>query len=1043
MSPGKKPASRLELFTLGEFQIRLDGRPLRRLASRKADGLLAYLAVTRRSHAREHLATLLWDDLPLRRSLGNLSVLLNSLRKQLETFLDIDRQAVSMDQEARLTVDVAELEQGLRAVRGLTKEGARPDRTTLEAASRALDVYRGEFLQGFHLRGARGFEEWVTLERERLGRDALEGLRQLADGFERAGDVESAAATLHRALLIDPLQEDLHRSRMRTLALCGRMGEALAQYRLCAETLRTELGVEPAQATRDLYGRLLERRERPAHNLPALASQTIGREVETEDIVGAVRRADTRLLTLVGAGGIGKTRLALEAAYRLSDSFLEGVWFVDLADVDDPQRVSQVVGHALAMPESQRGPAEPDELERLVTFLRSRDLLLVMDNCEHLVEACRQITDRLLRGCPRLSVLATGRRRLDLSQEKVIEVQPLPVPALPDEADAGIERLAANESILLFLDRARAVRAPFELDAGNARTLTQICKSLDGMPLAIELAASRLRSHSLDQIADNLEQRMVSLGHEAGGVLPRHQTLAEAIQWSYDLLDPDEQRVFRLTAIFRGGFDLEALVEVARALPLGPRETEHALTLLVEQSLVILRPQSGVRERYTLLEPVRQFGLEKMKEDPSFGPSLERFAAHFLALSETLAPELHGRRRKSHVDTLEREADNLRATLRILVEGRRGNDCLRLNHALWEGFWHKQGYFSEGRRWVESVLAVSDDRSSFLYGSTLIARGAYEWTLGNLDASIASLDQALAFAEGLGDLRLLQQALYWKAIVVFDHSDFSEAEGLLRRGHQVARQAGERRGAAWDTFYLGQIARVRGQLELAVRLYTEALSVMEDEDVFGAGWSHTYLGHLAIERGDLARARWHLEQSRRIHTELGNLRGLGGTERGLGLADLEAGDLEAAEDHLQRSRHLFERLGWIKMSSSSMIYLGHIATQSGRVEEAAGLLIGSLAYQQREHDLHSIAHLLLELGLLADRRGVPEAAACLFEAAESLQRDLGVTFPKHLVLAVRGCRASWGPERRTIKGSVLPWQECVDLILLGRPTWLAAMQQAL
>ncbi|MEE8120374.1 MAG: BTAD domain-containing putative transcriptional regulator, partial [Anaerolineales bacterium] len=573
-------SQRLKLTTLGEFTIRLDGAIVKGLASRKAEALFVYLAVTQQVHAREHLATLLWDDRPLGRSLGNLSVVVNSLKKHLASFLEIERSTISIKTSENIWVDVHESKVALEQFLPSNHAESSRREQDISRVEEALGWYRGDFLQGFHIREARGFDEWVSLERERIQRQVLTSWRALADTYLHIGDLDSAIRVLKSALEIDPLQEGLHRELMQNLALSGQHGAALAQYRECAAVLKAELDVEPALATRRLYDRILARRERPLDNLPSLATTTIGRQDEVKEIHNRLREPNTRLLTLVGVGGIGKTRLALEVAISLHDAFFEGLWFVDLAPVEDPELVPQAIERVLAMPDR---PSAADMLPRegmlarLLDFLETKDLLLILDNCEHLLDTCVPITERLLRHCPGLKILVTSRERFDLPEEHLFIVEPLIIPEDQTSLDYDIDSLRENESIRLFEERAQAVRKPFALNERNADILVRICRTLDGMPLAIELTASRLRSLSLTQIAENLEESVQSFGRDHQGAVPRHQTLEAAIDWSYHLLNEEEQRLFRQATIFRGGFDLPALIEVSRALGFDPGLTEAIL----------------------------------------------------------------------------------------------------------------------------------------------------------------------------------------------------------------------------------------------------------------------------------------------------------------------------------------------------------------------------------------------------------------------------------------------------------------------------------
>ncbi|MGD8759908.1 MAG: tetratricopeptide repeat protein, partial [Anaerolineales bacterium] len=826
--------------------------------------------------------------------------------------------------------------------------------------------------------------------------------------------------------------------------LSGRFEEAISQYRACANVLDTELKVEPSLETRRLYDRILDRRERPHDNLPALAYATVGREEEIDEISTRFLVGEARLLTLAGTGGIGKTRLAVEASSRLRGAFLEGICFVDLAPLEQPDQVLQVIGRELSIPEGPPISAnvDPDKysIDRLVSFMQGKEMLLVLDNCEHLLDACGPVAQDLLRRCPGLKILATSRARFDIPEEHLFIVGPLRVPDDLAEADVDLQVLRENDSIRLFASRASAVRKPFHLNDDNAALLVRICQMLDGMPLAIELTASRLHALSLIQIEKNLEQSINLLRRDHEVAIPRHQTLEAALDWSYSLLNEQEQALFRLATIFRGGFDLSAFVALAQEIGFDLGSAEQILAQLVEKSLVVAREIDKECNRYILLEPVRQFGLQRMTRDPAYEHVQEAHAAYYLQMAQDHGPRLLGRERKQHLRKLEPDAGNLGKSLRHYLNHARPDECLQFAHAVWEGYWLNQGYFSEGRDWIDQILEITDDGMGILYGSARLARGAFAWTLGNNAEALVHIDQALEHGRRMQDAHLTQWSLYWKAFVVFDQTEFSEAAKLLQEAHTIATNAGIQRGAAWSVFYQAQVARVRGQTEHAIRLYKEALNTLSDLDIFGAGWCYTYLGHLALEQQDFALAREYLDKSLEIFADLENPRGLGGSERGLGILELEAGNLEQAEAHLRRSRRYFDQLGWIKMSSSSLIYLGFVATLTDRVEEAADLLIESLGHHYREHDWHMVAHVLYIFGLLSIRRQAHSIGLDLIRAADAMRIELGVAFPRHLLQAVERAKQQLRVHKSYDKRQ-LPWEEYVLRILGDHEDWLESLRE--
>jgi tetratricopeptide (TPR) repeat protein len=506
-------------------------------------------------------------------------------------------------------------------------------------------------------------------------------------------------------------------------------------------------------------------------------------------------------------------------------------------------------------------------------------------------------------------------------------------------------------------------------------------------------------------------------------------------------LDEDEQALFRLATAFRGGFDQHAFNALALELGVEAESAEHILSQLLEKSLIMTREIGENTTRYVLLEPVRQFGLQRLTQDPAHDQVQEAHAEYYLQLAQTVGPKLMGRERKTLIRKFDQEADNLRKSLRYHLDHRRVNECLQFAHAVWESYWLNHGYFSEGLDWIDRILSIADEGMGFLYGSTRLARGAFAWTLGRNDEALIHILQANDHARRIGEAYLTQWSLYWQAIVLFDQSEFSKVSDLLQEAHEIATKADIPRGAAWSVFYLGQVARVRGQIELAIKLFKESLDVLSDHDIFGAGWCHVYLGHLALEQQDLVSARQRFTMGQVIFADLDNMRGLGGAERGFGILELESGNLEQSEEHLRRSCRFFDRLGWIKMSNSSNMYLGYIAAMTGRVEEAADLLAGSLQHHYDERDWHMVAQLLFNFGLLEIQRQKHTIGAELICAAEAMQEELSVTFPLHLMRTIG--RAKQEPTFVELDPeNILPWREYVERILGGQEDWIDGAKEA-
>jgi predicted ATPase/DNA-binding SARP family transcriptional activator len=669
--------ARVKLTLLGGFQAQLGaGAPLV-LPTRKTQALLAYLALPLgQAHPRDKLATMLWGDMPDAQARGNLRHALSRIRKNLPAGvrpgLVLDGPTVALDASV-MEVDVAEFER-------LVADGRPP------ALEQIGGLYRGDLLAGLALT-ERPFEEWLTSERERLHELAIQGLGRLLTHQQRTGAAEPAIQTGLRLLALDPLQEPVHRTLMRLYARLGRREAALRQYQLSVDALKRELNASPEAETTQLYQEILRSRssrpdraavadpagedpapgpapdllsaavaalpEPPPTNLPAPTSELIGRAdalAEVTELLGA-----HRLVTLIGAGGIGKTRLGLEVARRVLPGFADGVWVAELAPLSDPGLVPATVAVALGLT-LLAGAESP---ERVAAALGARRVLLMLDNCEHVIEAAARMAEALLRANPHVRVMATSREPLRAPGEYVYRVLPLEVPA---EGAEGREDLLEAAAVQLFVARAQAVELRFSLDARTAPITGAVCRRLDGIPLAIELAAARTATLGLEELAAHLDDRfrLLTGGHRTA--LPRHQTLRATLDWSYELLSAIERTALRRLAIFVGGFTLEAASAVAAAADLGAPEVVDSVTNLAAKSLVVVEVPGAVT-RYRLLETTRAYALEKLTESGELEQVARHHAEYYRDLFERAEVEWETRPTREWVATYGRQTDNVRTAL--------------------------------------------------------------------------------------------------------------------------------------------------------------------------------------------------------------------------------------------------------------------------------------------------------------------------------------------------------------------------------------------
>lgn len=534
------------------------------------------------------------------------------------------------------------------------------------------------------------------------------------------------------------------------------------------------------------------------------------------DDLAAVRRrlAGARLLTLTGAGGVGKTRLAYELAHAAAGDYPDGVWLVELAGLQEPGLVPHTVARALGVPEQRDRPA----IEALQLALHDRHLLLVVDNCEHLIDACAQLCDALLRYCPDVRILATSRERLRIDGEQVWPVQPLAVPS--PRQGLGVAALADYPAVQLFADRANAVRPDFALTERNAATVVAICHLLDGLPLSIELAAAPVATLPLGAIAADLHRSFRLLTEGSRAAAPRHQTQRASIEWGFGLLSADEQTLLLRLSVFAGGWTVAAAEGVAAGDGLPAGAVLPLLARLAATSQVRVEG-TGEQTRYRFLELIRQFAAEKLAATGTAATWQQRHADYFLALAEEAAPALATGERSDRLLQLEEEHDNLRAALRWLIAQRASEAAVRLAGVLGE-FWQVRRYFREGRQWLEEALTLGPEAPDAVRARALEWLGVLNWHQGDYAAARATLEASLDLFERLGDRRSYTVVLRNLGMIALnqDEPDYERAHALFAECLRLRQVLGFHHGIASSLNDLALVALERGEYGQA-RVYLE------------------------------------------------------------------------------------------------------------------------------------------------------------------------------------------------------------------------------
>jgi predicted ATPase/DNA-binding CsgD family transcriptional regulator len=747
--------------------------------------------------------------------------------------------------------------------------------------------------------------------------------------------------------------------------------------------------------TRDTLstGTTYQPRGRPQHNLPAPRNSFVGRKQQIEEVGREL--ASTRLLTLTGAGGSGKTRLALEVARDLLEAYPEGVWLVQLAPLSEGELVTRAAAKALRVPER---PEEP-LADTLAEVLRDMQLLLILDNCEHLLEASARLVDKLLDSCPRLRIMATSREALGVEGEAKWLVPPLSVPEMGRAR--SLEELERSESVRLFVERARRQDRTFSLSQQNA--VAEICRRLDGIPLAIELAAARVGTLSVEQISERLEGSLELLTHGGRTAARRQRTLRGTLEWSYDLLSEVERVLFMRLSVFAGGWTLEAAEAVGSGSGIEKVNVLELLSRLVDKSLVVAEATRDGSMHHRLLQPIRQYAREKLKESGEAGAVDRRHALYFLAVAEEAEPGLEGAQQLRWLERLDEGHDNIRAALSwSLGQGEDTELGLRMGAALGE-FWYLRGYLDEGRRWLEEALAKS----------------------GQTPARARALQRVSLLAIYQGD---------------FDRAEGASEEGLDLAGVELFRTGGGDSVAAELQRTLGLAVAHRGELERATEIFEEGLALSREAgNSRGMAISLRRLGMAWRGRSDIGRATQFYEQALELCRESGDPSLLASILIHLGITFLFRGELERATALSEEAAAIFREQNHLTYLAMALDYLGLAALLRGDVERAGSLLAESLGLQREVGDKPAASESLAGLACVAEARGKTRRAAKLFGAAEMLREmtsfqqeagDRALQEPYLSAARSRLAEASW--EAAWSEGRKMSFEDAIEYALSAK-----------
>lgn len=986
----------LSLALLGPFQATLDDKPITQFRTKSVQALLIFLACeAERPYPREQLMELLWPGMPQASAQANMRQTLYRLRKLIPEvkgqrgdtvpLLLTDRQTLQINPDASYTLDVDDF-----------------------AASEplpAIGLYRGDFLADFYLPDSEAFEEWASARRAAYKRQVLELMEGETAVHLQSARYDQAIQLAQRQIEIDNLRENSHRQLMEAWARNGRRREALSHYQTLRQLLQDELAIEPEPETRRLLeairsGELsqapasatpqtspIEVEPLPKHNLPQRLTSFVGREKEITAITELI--GQNRLVMLTGVGGIGKTNLCLQVGRQMLDAFSDGVWLIELAPITDPALVAKTTANTLGLRESSGGTlvafardsqeSQPRSiLQQLLDYLQEKECLLILDNCEHVIEAAAQFAKTLLQTTTGVKILASSREALGVLGEIPFRVPSLTVPAV--QQVTAVTEWQQFDALTLFVDRATAVSPEFRVTEDNFPSIVKICQRLDGIPLALELAAARVSVLNTAQIATRLDDRFRLLTGGSRTALPRQQTLRALIDWSWELLTETEQMLLQRLSVFAGGMHLEAVEAVCAGDGLDLYDILDFLSELVKKSLVLARRELGQPIRYSLLETIRQYAQERLVVTGQGANFRQRHLNYFVNWARRVEPELTGPDQALWLNRLELELDNMRVALNWARETD-SEAGLRLVTAVWR-FW--LGYHGEGEMWLAQLLENATTVSSAVAAKAMQVQGLFIFYMFKREEARRLLQKSLALYQTLQDE--IEIVNSWRYLTL--------GHGWLESQRQLLELLPRLRNPGYE-MQLAEALLWLSYYEAQQNNYEKARDFVHESEALFRTMGHLegladalqWSGYYAIWQGNLDSARPLLDESLSIQKQMGERRIFAGLQI-LGFLHLRLGDYQQARQYLQESLALTQHAGVLAASYWTYITLGYVHLRLGELAEARQIFTKSVRqfYDVQEHI--GVVYTLEGFASLAVRQEQPERAVCLLAFADRRRVEL-------------------------------------------------------
>lgn len=993
--------SQFSISLFGSFAATLDGEPLSNFRTRSVQALLIYLVCeAERPSSREQLMDLLWPGMPLQSAQANLRQTIYRLRQMVPElkskagdtavpFLITNRQTIQINPDADYRADVHVF-----------------DVLIEQDPEQAIALYHGDFLTDFFLPDSETFEEWANQQREVYRRQALDAMEMITAVHLQDGQYEEAIQLALRQLEIDNLRESGHRQLMEANARNGHRQVALSHFNTFKQLLEDELAIEPEPETLTLIASIRSgeittaipvetesvepEASLPDHNLPRSLTSFIGREREIQAISDLLD--ESQLVMLTGAGGIGKTNLCLQVGRAKLASFPDGVWLIELAPIVDPALIPQTVAHVLGVQDEYGRPIVPVSigreatvvqtvLQNLIEHLLGRECLLILDNCEHLIEDAAQFVETILQACPDVKILASSREALGVPGERPFRVPPLSIPQNGQSAD--YDNWAQFDALRLFVDRATTILPQFEVTADNYAAIVQICKRLDGIPLALELAAARIPVLDVDQIATRLDDRFRLLTGGSRTALPRQQTLRALVDWSWDLLTDAERILMQRLSVFAGEMSLEAVEFVCADEQVDVYDLLDLLAELVNKSLVLTQHDEGEETRYRLLETIRQYAQEQLVTTGNVEKFRNRHLQYYLQFAEEVEPELIRSDQVVWLQRLGKELDNFRTTLNWALETN-VEAGLRLVCALWR-FWYR-GYSREGGAWLEQFLANAENIPDELRAKALFMFSSFNLSLSqnNLDHAEQLAKQSLALYEALGD----EQGVIRSQMVLSVFLDQKTQKGILLEGLAAYRRIGDKMGIANVLAWLAHGEVEINNFDQGIAYLQESLVLYRElGHIDGVGEVLSKMGQAYIWQGNYEAARPVLQESLEVQLALGWV-GSSWHMHNFGAFYVRTGDYEQARHYYQKGIYISQQTGDKRIWSWSRVNLGYIALFEGKLDEANQILTEILRYFAKVCDDIGIVFAIEGLARIAVFRGNYETAVILYTWTDIAREDI-------------------------------------------------------